>query len=97
MDEQDCNIQIVVVEAMVEVSQTKEGLYVFKLLRFRPFVNDLDLIFIHCQDFSLQDVAKEFYWVLVPFTFVHFGEEAIVVKSLKYLLDVFLYWTGSSE
>ena len=58
--EWDSDIQIVVDEATVEVTKTKEGLYVFNLPRFRPFANDLDLIFGHCQAFSLQDVAKEF-------------------------------------
>ena len=43
MGECDSDIQIVVDEMTIEVSKTKEGLYVFNLLRFRPFMNDLDL------------------------------------------------------
>ena len=34
-------------------------------------------------------MAKEFYQTLVPFAFFCFSEEAVLVKSLKYLSDVF--------
>ena len=58
--EWDSNVRVIVDEATIEVRETKEGLNVFDLLRFRPFENDLDFIFGHRQAFSLQDVAKEF-------------------------------------
>ena len=71
------------------MSKTEEGLNVFDLPRFRPFTNDFDLVFSHHQAFDLQDVTKEFYQICVPFAFVHFSEEAVLEKSLKYLSDVF--------
>jgi len=46
--EWDSNVQVIVDEATIKVSETKEGLNIFNLLRFGPFVNDLDLIFGHC-------------------------------------------------
>ena len=54
--EWDSNVQVIVDEATVKVSKKEEGLNVFNLLRFRPFANDLDLIFSHHQAFGLQYV-----------------------------------------
>ena len=51
---------MVVDKVTIKVSETEEGLNVFNLPRFGPFVNDLDLIFGYCQAFGLQDIAKEF-------------------------------------
>jgi len=89
MGEWASDIQVIVDKVMIEVSETEEGLDVFDLPQFGPFSNDFDLVFGHHQAFSIQDVAKEFYQILVPFTFVCFSEEAVFPKSLKYLLDVF--------
>jgi len=58
--EWDSNVQVIGDEAMIKVSKAGEGLNVFHLPRFGPFVNDLDLVFSHHQAFILQDVAKEF-------------------------------------
>ena len=89
MGEGDSDIQIVVDKVMIEISETEEGLNIINLPRFRPFTNDLDLIFGYRQAFSLQNVAKDFNLILVPFAFVHFHKEAVFPKSLEYLSDVF--------
>ena len=89
MGESDSNILVIVDKMMIKVSETKEGLNIVDLPRLGPFTNNLDLIFSHCQAFSLQDVAKEFNRILVPYAFICFSKEAILVKLLKYLLDVF--------
>ena len=58
--EWDSDVQVIVDKVTIKVSKTKEGLNIFNLLRFGPFVNNLDLIISHCQALGLQDIAKEF-------------------------------------
>ena len=70
--ERDSDVQVVVDEATIEISETEEGLNVFNLPRLRPFANDFDFVVGHCQAFSFQDIAEEFYRILVPFAFIGF-------------------------
>ena len=42
--EWDSNVRVVWEETPLEISEHQEGLYIFNLARFRPILNDLDLV-----------------------------------------------------
>ena len=45
----NCDFRVIMNESPIEVGEAKEGLYVFNLPRFRPFLDNLNFIVSHCQ------------------------------------------------
>ena len=85
-----CDFQVVVNELPIEVGEAKEGLYVFDLPRFRPLLDNLDFFIGNYQTKVNQDISKELYRILVPFTVICFGVETMFPKASEQFADVFL-------
>ena len=51
------DIRVAVNESMIEIGETKEGLYVANLLRLGPVLNRLDLLLAHLESIRRKDVT----------------------------------------
>ena len=45
----NCDFRVIMNESPIEVGKAKEGLYVFNLPRFQPFLDNLNFLVGHCQ------------------------------------------------
>ena len=77
-------------EPTIEVGEAEEGLNVFDLLRFQPFLDNFDLFISHCQAKVHQDISEEFHIILLPFSFISFGIETMFPEALEKFTDVLL-------
>src|SRR6267154_1174757 len=64
------DVGIVVDEATIEISETKEGLNVLNLLRFRPILNNLYLVLSHFETIRRENITKILNRVGVEFALV---------------------------
>ena len=55
--EGNCDIRIAVDEPTIEIGETKEGLYIAHLPRFRPVLDRLDLLSAHLESIQRKDVT----------------------------------------
>ena len=46
---QNCDFRVIMNESPIEVGEAREGLYVFNLPRFRPFLDNFNFLVGHCQ------------------------------------------------
>src|SRR5882672_11845000 len=84
MRKQNCDFGISVNETMVEVGETEEGLKVLDFPRFRPILDNLDLVWGHGEAFRRQHVSKIFTGSDVELAFVCTGKKSISVESSEY-------------
>ena len=74
----------------VEISKTKEGLYILDFPRIRPVLNHLNnLVGSHKQSFRSEYVAQILDPILVEFAFLRLCIEAILPKALEDFFNLF--------
>src|SRR5882672_4511600 len=69
---------------MVEVGKTKEQLNVLDFLRFRPVLDNLDLVQGHGEAFGRQHVCEVFTGSDMELTFVCMGKKSVSVEWSEY-------------
>ena len=73
LGKRDDNVRVSVDEPLVEITETKEGLYILHLSRFWPFKDSLDLIFSHLEAVCGQNESEILHRILVKFAFLGGG------------------------
>src|SRR5882672_7685650 len=84
MHKRNCDFRISVNEMTVEIGETEEGLNILDFLRFRPILDNLDLVWGHGEAFRRQHVSEVFAASDVELTFVCIGKESISVELSEY-------------
>src|SRR5882672_1819456 len=84
MHKQNCDFGISVSETTIEVGETEEGLNVLDFLRFRPILDNLDLVWGHGEAFRRQHVSEVFTGSDVEITFVCTGKKSVSTELLEY-------------
>ncbi|KAF8228137.1 hypothetical protein L208DRAFT_1293064 [Tricholoma matsutake] len=91
--ERDDDVGISMDEVLVEVAESKAGLNILNLSRFRPAKDGFDFIFGHPEPIKEENESQAFHAVFVEFAFLWGSIEPIFLESLKNFLDVTLMLT----
>src|SRR5882672_10695544 len=84
MHKRNCDFRISVNEMTVEIGKTEEGLNILDFLRFRPILDNLDLVWGHGEAFWRQHVSEVFTGSDVELAFVCMGKKSVSAESSEY-------------
>src|SRR5882672_4904248 len=84
----DCDFRVSVNEMTIEVGETKEGLDVLDFLRFRPILDNLDLVWGHGEAFWRQHVSEVFAGSDMELAFVCMGKKSVSAESSEYFQNM---------
>src|SRR6266481_8613012 len=79
--ERNSDLGISVNEATVKIGESEEGLNILDFSRFRPILNNLNLVRSHCESFRRQHISEVFTGSDMELAFVCVGEKSISSES----------------
>ncbi|KIK77042.1 hypothetical protein PAXRUDRAFT_168022, partial [Paxillus rubicundulus Ve08.2h10] len=93
--EQNNDVRIIENEVAVDIGETKEGLDVFKLLRFQPIRDSYDFIGRYCQATGGKEVSKVFNRGGMEFTFFWFSIKSVLAEYFPDMLFMRMLFSKS--